>query len=138
MSDCRQTVADDVPMVENMSTSLAITPGHSGPVEFTYWYQFGDGGPVEAGKLPYPEQHPAPFEVARWTVAPGTANDLDVHRSRELWLVIAGAARAEWADGHTQELHPGDVVAFESLTPHQLINDGSVPFVAASVYWIDR
>jgi hypothetical protein len=28
-------------------------------------------------------------------------------------------------------------MAFESLTPHQLINDGLVPFVAASVFWLD-
>jgi mannose-6-phosphate isomerase-like protein (cupin superfamily) len=71
-------------------------------------------------------------------VEPGTANDLDVHRSREVWIVIDGNAKAVWGDGHAMELAPGDVVAFESLTPHQLVNDGPISFVAASVFWIDQ
>jgi mannose-6-phosphate isomerase-like protein (cupin superfamily) len=107
---------------------------HSGPVEFKPWYRFGTGGPVEEGILPYPLDAPAPFQVARWTVEPGTANDLDVHRSREVWIVIDGNAKAVWGDGHAMELAPGDVVAFESLTPHQLVNDGPISFVAASVF----
>ena len=111
---------------------------NSGPVEFKPWYQFQSGGPVEQGGLPYPADDPAPFEIARWTVQPGTANDLDVHRSRELWFVISGSARAMWGAGQSRELGPGDVVAFESLTPHQLVNDGPEPFVAASVFWIGR
>ncbi len=109
---------------------------HSGLVEFEHSYRFEEGGPVEEGGLPYPIDHPAPFQVARWTVEPGTANDLDVHRSREVWFVIAGNGRAVWGEGEVRELAPGDVLAFESLTPHQLINDGPVPFVAASVFWM--
>ncbi len=111
---------------------------HSGLVEFRSWYHFESGGPVEKGILPYPLGAPAPFQVARWTVEPGTANDLDVHRSREVWFVIAGTARAVWGDGQAMVLGPGDIVAFESLTPHQLINDGPTSFVAASAFWIDE
>ena len=119
-----------------MTTTSAST--HSGPAVFKPWYHFGAGGPVEEGIMPFPLDAPAPFQVARWTVEPGTANDLDVHRSREVWFVIRGNARAVWGDGQSMELAPGDVLAFESLTPHQLINDGPMPFVAASVFWIDE
>jgi mannose-6-phosphate isomerase-like protein (cupin superfamily) len=124
-----------MPDNSKMDTSLVTETG--GPVDFRPWYAFREGGPVERGGLPFPKHAPAPFELARWTVAPGTANDLDVHRSREVWIVVAGAATVVWDDNETKRLQPGDIMAFESLTPHQLINDGLVPFVAASVFWLD-
>jgi mannose-6-phosphate isomerase-like protein (cupin superfamily) len=124
-------------MPDNASMDTSLVTEAGGPVDFRHWYAFREGGPVERGSLPFPEHAPAPFELARWTVAPGTANDLDVHRSREVWIVVAGAATVVWDDNKTTRLQPGDVMAFESRTPHQLVNDGPVPFVAASVFWLD-
>jgi mannose-6-phosphate isomerase-like protein (cupin superfamily) len=73
--------------------------------------------------MPYPGDGPAPFEVARWSVAPGTANDLDTHRSREAWLVIAGTGLVTFA-GQTLRIHSKDALAFETGVPHQGYNDG--------------
>lgn len=114
------------------STSPALT---SGPVPFDPWYAFAEGGPVERALLPFPSTAPAPFEVARWSVAPGTANDLDVHRSREVWVMVAGTGTLTWADQSTL-LRAGDVVAFESHVPHQIRNDGPEALHAISIYWL--
>ncbi|MEV2242377.1 cupin domain-containing protein [Micromonospora sp. NPDC049891] len=116
------------------STSRAVT---SGPVRFEPWYAFAEGGPVERALLPFPSTAPAPFEVARWSVAPGTANDLDVHRSREIWVVVAGTGTLTWAD-RSARLRAGDVVAFDSQVPHQIRNDGPDPLLAVSVYWLPQ
>ncbi|MEV0152551.1 cupin domain-containing protein [Micromonospora sp. NPDC050686] len=107
----------------------------SGPVTFDHWYAFAEGGPVHRGLLPFPPADPAPFEVARWSVAPGTANDLDVHRSRELWIVVAGVGALTWAD-RTTVLRAGDIVAFDSGVPHQIRNDGPDELLAVSVFWL--
>ncbi|TDB70403.1 cupin domain-containing protein [Micromonospora sp. KC721] len=114
------------------NTSQATT---SGPVPFEPWYTFAEGGPVHRALLPFPATAPAPFEMARWTVAPQTSNDLDVHRSREVWVVVAGTGMLTWTD-RTTVLNAGDVVAFESHVPHQIRNDGPDPLVAISVYWL--
>ncbi|MBB4961725.1 cupin domain-containing protein [Micromonospora polyrhachis] len=115
------------------STNLATT---SGPVEFEHWYDFSEGGPVHRALLPYPAEAPAPFEVARWSVAPGTSNDLDVHRSREVWIVVSGVGILTWADDQATVVRPGEVVAFESRVPHQVRNDGPETLHAVSVYWM--
>ncbi|MBY8875416.1 cupin domain-containing protein [Micromonospora sp. PLK6-60] len=116
------------------TTNPALT---SGPVTFDPWYAFAEGGPVHRGRLPFPPADPAPFEVARWSVAPGTANDLDVHRSRELWIVVSGTGTLTWADRSTA-LRAGDVVAFDSEVPHQLRNAGPDKFHAVSVFWLPQ
>ena len=46
-------------------------PSASGRLSFEHWYAFSEGGPVEAASLPFPADAAAPFEVARWMVAPG-------------------------------------------------------------------
>ncbi|GAB3140718.1 hypothetical protein GCM10027290_12000 [Micromonospora sonneratiae] len=114
------------------STNLTTT---SGPVEFEHWYDFSEGGPVHRALLPFPAESPAPFEIARWSVAPGTANDLDVHRSREVWIIVSGVGTLTWAD-QTTVLQAGDLAAFESRVPHQVRNDGPEPLHAVSVYWL--
>ncbi|MFF5174770.1 cupin domain-containing protein [Micromonospora sp. NPDC000089] len=109
----------------------------TGRVAFEHWYDFTEGGPVHRALLPFPASAPAPFEVARWAVAPGTANDLDVHRSREVWVVIAGTGTLTCAD-RTAVLHAGDVTAFETMVPHQVRNDGPDQFLAVSVFWLQE
>ncbi|RAO45489.1 hypothetical protein PSN01_05349 [Micromonospora saelicesensis] len=114
------------------STNPAIT---SGVVTFEHWYDFTEGGPVHRALLPFPSTRPAPFEVARWSVAPNTSNDLDVHRSREVWIIVSGTGTLTFAD-QTGVLRAGDVAAFDSRVPHQIRNDGPDPLVAISVYWL--
>jgi hypothetical protein len=66
----------------------------SGLVTFEYAYSFADGGRVEEGRnIPGEPERLVPFEVARWRIEPGTGNDLDVHRSYEMWLVADGAGK---------------------------------------------
>jgi mannose-6-phosphate isomerase-like protein (cupin superfamily) len=107
----------------------------SGPAEFEHWYDFAEGGPVHQVLLPFPSTKPAPFELARWSVTPGTSNDFDVHRSREVWIIVSGTGTLSWAD-QTKVLRAGDVVAFESKVPHQIRNNGSEVLLAMSVYWL--
>jgi mannose-6-phosphate isomerase-like protein (cupin superfamily) len=106
-------------------------------VVFQPWYQFAEGGPVEQATLPFPALQPAAIEVARWIVAAGTANHVDVHNSREVWVVVSGQATVTWGEGHKRRTGPCDVMAFDSRTPHQLRNDGDEALVAVSVYWLD-
>jgi mannose-6-phosphate isomerase-like protein (cupin superfamily) len=106
----------------------------SGPLSFESWYSFSQGGPVESGALPFGRHAPAPFEVARWTVGPGEANDLDTHVSREVWLVISGEGRVRWAD-QSDTITPGDAIAFDAGVAHQVRNTGSEPLRVFSVYW---
>lgn len=107
----------------------------SGPARLHHWYDFREGGPVDRVLLPFPVSRPAPFDMARWSVAPGTSNDLDVHRSREVWIVVSGTGTVRWAD-QCADVHAGDVVAFESTVPHRITNNGPDIFRAVSVYWI--
>ena len=109
-------------------------PSASGRLSFEHWYAFSEGGPVEAASLPFPADAAAPFEVARWMVAPGEANDLDRHESREVWLVISGSGEVTWADQATT-IGPGDAIAFEANVAHQVRNTGAEPLRAFSVYW---
>ncbi|MFG3558621.1 cupin domain-containing protein [Micromonospora sp. NPDC047557] len=117
------------------STNSATTGGL--PVKFEHWYDFTEGGRVHRALLPFPPTTPAPFEVARWSVAPKTSNDLDVHRSREVWVIVSGTGTLTWAD-QTTVLHAGDVTAFESKVPHQIRNDGPDPLLAVSIYWLQE
>jgi len=112
----------------NSETSAAPT---SGLLSFEDWYSFSAGGPVESGALPFAR---APFEVARWMVAPGEANDLDMHASREVWLVISGEGRVSWAD-QSATIRAGDAIAFDAKVAHQVRNTGSEPLRAFSVFW---
>lgn len=114
------------------SSDSAIT---SGVVTFDHWYDFTEGGPVHRALLPFPVTAPAPFEVARWSVAANTSNDLDVHRSREVWIIVSGVGTLTYAD-QARVLRAGDVAAFDSGVPHQIRNDGPDPLLAVSVYWL--
>jgi mannose-6-phosphate isomerase-like protein (cupin superfamily) len=73
--------------------------------------------PRRAGESSVPEICTGPFELAKWTVAPGTANDHDVHRSREVSIVVAGAAIVVLDDNKTTRLQHGYIMALESRTP---------------------
>ncbi|MEU8185327.1 cupin domain-containing protein [Micromonospora sp. NPDC049047] len=107
----------------------------SGVATFEHWYDFTEGGPVHSALLPFPATDPAPFELARWSVAPHTSNDLDVHRSREVWIIVSGTGTVTFGD-QTAVLRAGDVVAFDSRVPHRIRNDGPDPLSAVSVYWM--
>lgn len=106
----------------------------SGPVSFGYSYSFSEGGPVDSGTLPFPRHAPAPFEVARWSVMPGDANDLDTHVSREVWLVISGEGIVTWGN-QSATIKAGDAVAFDTKVPHQARSTGPGPLRVFSVYW---
>jgi mannose-6-phosphate isomerase-like protein (cupin superfamily) len=109
-----------------------------GKALFAFDYAFAEGGRVEVAALPLPANNPAPFDVARWSIAPGTSNDLDVHISREVWLVASGRGTVTWADRSTTTIETGDAMAFETQVPHQVRNDGEIPLTVFSVYWKPR
>jgi mannose-6-phosphate isomerase-like protein (cupin superfamily) len=117
--------------VSTQAPGLAPT---SGPAGYHADYQFADGDLVEAVVLPYDPSSPAPFQMARWSVAPGKASDLDVHESREVWLVVAGQGELVWAD-RSATIGAGDVIAFDSKVPHQVRNRDTQPLRVFSVYW---
>lgn len=106
----------------------------SGPLSFAHWYFFAEGGPVESARLPFSADAPAPFEIARWSVEPGTANDRDVHISREIWLVIAGEGEVTWAD-QSVPIKAGEAIGFDTNVPHQVRTVGAEPLRVFSVYW---
>jgi mannose-6-phosphate isomerase-like protein (cupin superfamily) len=116
-----------------MSSETSEAPT-SGLLSFDYWYSFSEGGPVESGALPFAHYAPAPFEVARWVVAPGKANDLDMHAAREVWLVISGEGHVSWAD-QSATIRAGDAIAFDATVAHQVRNTGPEPLRVFSVYW---
>ncbi|MEK8109502.1 cupin domain-containing protein [Micromonospora sp. M12] len=93
------------------------------------------GRPCAPRAAAVPVDGARPFEVARWSVAPNTSNDLDVHRSREVWIIVSGTGTLTFAD-QTDVLRAGDVAAFDSRVPHQIRNDGPDPLLAISVYWL--
>jgi mannose-6-phosphate isomerase-like protein (cupin superfamily) len=115
-------------------SSETFAAAASGPLSFENSYSFSEGGQVEAATLPFPPGVPAPFEVARWSVGPGSANDLDTHVSREVWLVISGEGRVAWADQSTT-VRAGEAIAFDARVPHQVRNTGTEPLHVFSVYW---
>jgi mannose-6-phosphate isomerase-like protein (cupin superfamily) len=106
----------------------------SGLVAFEYAYSFADGGPVEEGRVPGEPGRLVPFEVARWHVEPGTSNDLDEHRSHEMWLVIDGVGELT-LDGQVVRISSGEAIMMNSEAPHRVRNIGDKPFRAFSVYW---
>jgi mannose-6-phosphate isomerase-like protein (cupin superfamily) len=117
-----------------MSTQAPGSAPTSGPADYHPDYQFADGDLVEAVVLPYAASSTAPFQVSRWSVAPGKASDLDIHESREVWLVAAGQGELVWAD-RSATIGAGDVIAFDSKIPHQVRNGGAQPLRVFSVYW---
>jgi mannose-6-phosphate isomerase-like protein (cupin superfamily) len=106
----------------------------SGLVAFKYAYSFADGGPVEEGTVPSEPDRLVPFEVARWYVEPGMSNDLDVHRSHEMWLVIDGAGELT-LDEQVIRISSGDAIMMNSETPHRVRNTGDKSLRAFSIYW---
>jgi mannose-6-phosphate isomerase-like protein (cupin superfamily) len=75
-----------------------------------------------------------PFEVARWQIEPGTSNDLDVHRSHEMWLVRDGTGELT-LDGHISQISAGDAIMINSRRPHRVRNNGDRPLKVFSAYW---
>ena len=65
---------------------------------------------------------------------PGKANDVDVHVSREVWLVISGEGTVSWAD-QSASIAAGDAIAFDTKVRHQIGNSGSEALRVFSVYW---
>jgi mannose-6-phosphate isomerase-like protein (cupin superfamily) len=106
----------------------------SGVVTFQHAYSFAEGGPVEEGRVPGEPDRLLPFEVARWHIEPGTSNDLDVHRSHEMWLVMEGEGELTLDQQHLR-ISSGDAVMMDSQAPHRVRNIGRQPLRVFSVYW---
>lgn len=117
-----------------MTTQIDPPSPTSGPLSFTHWYHFAEGGPVESTSLPFSTDAPAPFEIARWSVEPGTANDRDIHISREIWLVLAGEGEVTWAD-RSAPIKAGEAIGFDTKVAHQVRAVGTEPLRVFSVYW---
>jgi mannose-6-phosphate isomerase-like protein (cupin superfamily) len=109
--------------------------GDSGLVAFEFAYSFTEGGPVEeAREVPGEPERLVPFEIARWQIEPGTSNDLDNHRSHEMWLVRDGAGEMT-VDGRVFQISAGDAIMMNSMRPHIVRNTGDRPLMVFSVYW---
>jgi mannose-6-phosphate isomerase-like protein (cupin superfamily) len=106
----------------------------SGLVTFQHAYSFAEGGPVEEGRVPGEPDRLLPFEVARWHIEPGTSNDLDVHRSHEMWLLMEGEGELTLDQQHLR-ISSGDAVMMDSQAPHRVRNIGRQPLHVFSVYW---
>lgn len=76
----------------------------------------------------------APFHASEFTVDPGCTTDLDRHRSRECWMIVAGEGVLTY-EGVSYPVRPRDVIYFDSDRTHQLHNPGREPLVAFSVWW---
>ena len=76
----------------------------------------------------------APFQASELTVEPGCTTDLDCHRVRECWLIVAGEGLLTY-EGAQFPVRPRDVIYFDSDKAHQLHNTGRETLVAFSIWW---
>ncbi len=80
------------------------------------------------------ERMPAPFKVARFTVAPNCASPVDTHAVHEIWMIAQGTGELVYDDQKVRISAP-DMLYFEPPKTHLVRNDGTEPLVVFSVWW---
>jgi mannose-6-phosphate isomerase-like protein (cupin superfamily) len=76
----------------------------------------------------------APFNAARFTVAPGCASIEESHAVHELWMIVAGEGELIY-DGRPLRVRSSDVLYFEPPKTHQVRNDGAETMEVISLWW---
>lgn len=75
-----------------------------------------------------------PFVLNTASVEAGAELPFHSHTQREIWVVASGHGVLNRGED-TFEIGEGDVVFFESGTPHHLRNTGEADLRLVSVYW---
>jgi mannose-6-phosphate isomerase-like protein (cupin superfamily) len=74
------------------------------------------------------------FTLARFVVPAGLASTPDTHEVREMWVILRGEGRLK-LDGEETRVRAGEVLYFDSLQTHQLINEGEEAVELLSMWW---
>lgn len=75
-----------------------------------------------------------PFLYSQFIVAPGSTSRRDQHEVLEVWVILSGAGKLLY-DGGEYQVGPGDVVHFDSLRVHQVVNEGVEEMRVFSFWW---
>ncbi len=75
-----------------------------------------------------------PFLYSQFVVAPGSTSRRDQHEVLEVWVVLSGVGRLLY-DGGEYAVGPGDVVHFDSMRVHQVVNDAPEEMRVFSFWW---
>lgn len=96
--------------------------------------RFGDGITLEMVSMMSVGNGLAPFEISRFSVAPGHRTDQDRHLSREVWMVAGGYGILCYGSKEVG-VSPGDIFFFESNVPHYIENTGDKLLRIFSIWW---
>lgn len=75
-----------------------------------------------------------PFNAAYFSVLENSRTNVDMHREREIWIVIGGAGELEY-DNKKRYIKSGDIIFFESEYQHAVRNIGGESLEIYSIYW---
>lgn len=74
------------------------------------------------------------FKTAIFTVQPAAESKLDVHKVFEMWLIASGSGIVEYQYKQVP-VKAGDVLYFDSLAAHKIINTGKKTIKIFSIWW---
>jgi mannose-6-phosphate isomerase-like protein (cupin superfamily) len=77
----------------------------------------------------------APFQLGRFTVAPGLSTPVDVHQVHEVWLVAAGHGELCYGGDQLISIDEGDSLYIKPNHTHTVTNTGDRTLVVHSIYW---
>lgn len=75
-----------------------------------------------------------PFRYSRFVVEAGRSTHVDQHKVLEVWIVLSGEGRLLY-DGREFAVRTGDAIQFDSLRPHQIVNDSTAELRIFSFWW---
>jgi mannose-6-phosphate isomerase-like protein (cupin superfamily) len=75
-----------------------------------------------------------PFLYSQFVVAPGSTSRRDQHEVLEVWVILSGSGKLLY-DGGEYKVGPGDVVHFNSMRVHQVMNEGPEEMRVFSFWW---
>jgi mannose-6-phosphate isomerase-like protein (cupin superfamily) len=96
-------------------------------------YRISEAIVVEDFVMPQLPSDMSSFGASRFSVPIGERTPVDVHASREFWLIRSGFGELLYA-GDTFEVEAGDVVYFEPQHTHSIYNNGDRELEIFSVW----
>jgi len=75
-----------------------------------------------------------PFRYSRFVVAPRLASRRDQHKVLETWVILSGSGTLV-VDDRSFEVNACDVVHFQSMQTHQIMNHGTIGIEIFSFWW---